>query len=518
MAIIDFFDRGWRINPAGIAYVQDDRSYTFQEAGQLSCRIANALLADGFAKETNGAVWAGNDVTAWICTLGLWRANLACIPVDAHKTAENNREILDDFDCEVVFFQAAFAPRIAQLRAGLPKVRRWVCIDGAAPEAVSLAEWIADRPNTDPALPVSLDDTVMLSSTGGTTGKPKGVMNTHRSVQTFVAHFMLAFPYGVDEKPVNLAAAPMTHTAGVLTLPATAQGGTVVVVTSPKADLMLEQIAKHRVTEFFLPPTVIYRLLEIPGIEQADFSALKYFLYGAAPMSVEKLKKAIAVFGPVMAGAYGQTEAPASIAYLPPAEHFKAGELGSDGRLSSTGRPGPLIRVEIMNDDNQVLGTGETGEICVRGDLVMKGYYRAPELTAQTVVGGWLHTGDIGHLDADGYLHITDRKKDMIISGGFNVYPSEVEQVIWSHPKVQDCAVIGVPDGDWGEAVKAVVELNPGETVTAEELIALCKSTLGSVRTPKTVDFVPSLPRSPVGKVLKKDLRDTYWVETSRAI
>ena len=518
MAIIDFFDRGWRVNPAGIAYVQDDVSFTFQEAGELSCRIANALLADGFVSETKGAVWAGNDVTAWICTLGLWRANLAWIPVDAHRTAESNREILHDFDCEVVFFQAAFSPLIAQLRDELPKVRRWVCIDGDAPDAVSLNEWVADQPTTDPGVPVSLDDTVMLSSTGGTTGKPKGVMNTHRTVQTFVAHFMLAFPYGVDERPVNMAAAPMTHTAGALTLPTTARGGTVVVVTSPKPELMLGQIAKRRVTEFFLPPTVIYRLLDLPGIEQADFSSLKYFVYGAAPMSVKKLKKAIAVFGPVMAGAYGQTEAPASIAFLPPAEHFEAGQVGSDERLSSAGRPGPLIRVEILNDDSQVLRKGETGEICVRGDLVMKGYYKAPELTAQTIVNGWLHTGDIGHLDADGYLHITDRKRDMIISGGFNVYPSEVEQVIWSHPKVQDCAVIGIPDADWGEAVKAVVELNPGETVCADELIALCKSNLGSVRTPKTIDFVEALPRSPIGKVLKKDLRDTYWAQTARAI
>ncbi|MGO4258652.1 AMP-binding protein [Marmoricola sp. RAF53] len=518
MATIDFFDRGWRINPTGVAYVQDETSYTFTEAGELSCRIANALVADGFTTGTNGAVWAGNDVTAWLCTLGMWRANQACIPVDAHKTAEGNRAILDDFDCEIVFFQASFAPAITEVRARLPKVRRWVCIDAEVPGAVSLEDWIADQPHTDPAIPVSPDDTVMLSSTGGTTGKPKGVMNTHRSVQTFVAHFMLAFPYGVHEKPVNLAAAPMTHTAGVLTLPATAQGGTVVVVTSPQAGPILEQIAKQEVTEFFLPPTVIYRLLEVPGIEQVDFSSLKYFIYGAAPMSVEKLRKAISVFGPVMAGAYGQTEAPASIAYLPPAEHFQDGVVAGDERLSSAGRPGVLIRVEILDDDNRVLGQGETGEICVRGDLVMKGYYKAPELTARTIVDGWLHTGDIGHLDADGYLHITDRKKDMIISGGFNVYPSEVEQVIWSHPGVQDCAVIGVPDEDWGEAVKAVVELNPGETVTSEELIALCKRELGSVRTPKTVDFVDALPRSTVGKVLKKDLRDIYWAETARAI
>jgi acyl-CoA synthetase (AMP-forming)/AMP-acid ligase II len=176
------------------------------------------------------------------------------------------------------------------------------------------------------------------------------------------------------------------------------------------------------------------------------------------------------------------------------------------------------VRVEIMNDANEILPQGETGEICVRGDLVMKGYYKAREKTAETVIEGWLHTGDIGHVDAAGYLHITDRKKDMIISGGFNVYPSEVEQVLWGHPAVQDCAVIGVPDAQWGEAVKAVVELNAGQQVSAEELIALCKDKLGSVKAPKTVDVVDALPRSPVGKVLKKDLRARYWKGTARRI
>lgn len=171
-----------------------------------------------------------------------------------------------------------------------------------------------------------------------------------------------------------------------------------------------------------------------------------------------------------------------------------------------------------MNDANEILARGETGEICVRGDLVMKGYYKQPDKTAETIVDGWLHTGDVGHIDAEGYLHITDRKKDMIISGGFNVYPSEVEQVIWSHPAVQDCAVIGVPDEKWGEAVKAVIELNPGQTVTAEEIIDLCKNKLGSVMAPKTVDVIASLPRSTVGKVLKKELREQYWQNSDRKV
>jgi acyl-CoA synthetase (AMP-forming)/AMP-acid ligase II len=522
MAIIDFFDRGWRINPRGAAYVQDDRRYSFDEVGELSCRIANGLLALGLPKETKGAVWATNDVMAWTCTLGLWRANMCWIPVGARNPAEENHYVLDAFDCEVLFFQKDFAPIVAGLRPRLPKIRLWICIDDELPDfpgARSLASWAGEQPATRPNVAVDMDDVVFLGATGGTTGKPKGVMNTHRSMQMFCAHFMIGCPYGSEHRPVNLAAAPMTHTAGLLSVPCTAHGGTVVVITKPDPALLLAAIPKYKVTELFLPPTVIYRLLDIPDLgKKVDFSSLKYFMYGAAPMSVEKLKQAIAVIGPVMMGGYGQTEAPASISYLPPDEHFVNGQLASDERLSSVGHPNPLIRVEIMNDANEILPPGGTGEICVRGDLVMKGYYKAPDKTAETIVDGWLHTGDIGHIDADGYLHITDRKKDMIISGGFNVYPSEVEQVIWSHPAVQDCAVIGVPDATWGEAVKAVVELNAGQQASADELIALCKEKLGSVKAPKSIDFVDTLPRSPVGKVLKKDLRARYWQGTARKI
>ena len=522
MAIIDFFDRGWRINPQGVAYLQDERAFSFDEVGERSCRIANALLAAGFGREAKGAVWANNDVTAWGCTLGLWRAGMCWIPVGARNPPAENQFILDAFDCEVLFFQQEFAPVVAGLLPGLPKVKSWICIDGEAPQvpqARSLQAWIAGQPATRPRVHVDMDDVVVLSATGGTTGAPKGVMNTHRSTQTFCAHFMIGCPSPADVTPVNLAAAPITHTAGLLSLPCTARGGTVVVLTKPDPAQLLGAIQKHRVTEFFLPPTVIYRLLDIPDLDKkVDFSSLRYFLYGAAPMSVEKLKRAIEVFGPVMMGGYGQTEAPTSISFLTPGEHFVAGKLAPDERLASVGRPNPLVRVEVMNDANEILPRGETGEICVRGDLVMKGYYKAPEKTAETIVDGWLHTGDVGHLDAEGYLHITDRKKDMIITGGFNVYPSEVEQVIWGHPAVQDCAVIGVPDAQWGEAVKAVVELNAGQQVSADELIALCKDRLGSVKAPKSVDFVESLPRSPVGKVLKKDLRARYWQHAGRKI
>lgn len=518
MAIIDTFDRGWAINPNGAAYVMDDQTFTFEEIGALSCRIANALLAEGMSRGRNAAVLGANHPIAWACTLGLWRAGMAWVPVNPRSSLDDNQQLLDAFDCEVLFFQKMFAPVVEKLYTRLPKIKRWICIENAVEGAVALSDWIAGQPAAKPEIGYDMDDVVAVMSTGGTTGLPKGVMNTHRTFQTFCAHFMIACSYRDNEKPVNIVAAPMTHTAGVLSLPCTARGGTVVMLTKPDPAALLNALEKHRGTEIFLPPTVIYRLLDTPGVEMRDYSALKYFICAAAPMSVEKLRRAIEVFGPVMMEAYGQTEAPGSIAFKRPEENFIDGQIAGDERLLACGRPCPLIRVAIMGEGNEPLPTGENGEICVKGDLVMKGYYRAPEKTAETIIDGWLHTGDIGYLDRDGYLHITDRKKDMIISGGFNVYPSEVEQVIWQHPAVQDCAVIGVPDAQWGEAVKAVVELNAGAHVGADELIALCKQKLGSVKAPKSVDFVDVLPRSPNGKVLKKDLRTTFWEAAGRKI
>ena len=221
MAAIDFFDRGWRCNPTGAAYIQDDREYSFKEVGELSCRVANALLSAGLPAGTKGAVWAVNDVTAWTCTLGLWRANMCWIPVGARNASEENHYVLDAFDCEVLFFQKYFTAVIAELKPTLPKITHWVCVDGEAPElagSVSLEDWIRDQPATRPTVAVDMDDVIMLSSTGGTTGMPKGVMNTHRSLQTFCAHYTISCTYKSEEKPVNLAAAPMTHTAGILSL------------------------------------------------------------------------------------------------------------------------------------------------------------------------------------------------------------------------------------------------------------------------------------------------------------
>jgi acyl-CoA synthetase (AMP-forming)/AMP-acid ligase II len=521
MAITDFFDRGWRAAPDRVAFIAGDRGHTYRDIGELSCRIANALLASDIPPGARGAVLAPNDPVAWACVLGIWRAGMTWVPVNPANPPTEIQRLLDGFDCEVLFCHAQLLPAVQQLRPDLPQLRTVITV-GDCPEStpgtVRLDDFAGAAPASLPGFIPAQDTVAGILPTGGTTGAPKGAMNTHRSLSVSAQHHMFTASYQADEPPVFLVAAPMTHAAGTMTLPCTARGGTVVVMQKMDLDLLVELIERHRVTEVYLPPTVIYRLLEMPGIEQRDFSSLRYLVYGAAPMSTEKLRRALDVFGPVMLQGYGQAEAPSAIAFLRPEEHYRDGKVADDARLTAAGRPAPMVRVEILAEDGTVLPAGDTGEICVRGDLVMQGYYKAPDKTAETIVNGWLHTGDLGYLDAEGFLHITDRKKDMIISGGMNVYPSEVEQVIWTHPAVQDCAVIGTPHPDWGEAVTAVVELNEGARLTEAELLAYCRPRLGGIRTPKRVEFASSLPRSPNGKVLKKDIRAPFWLDHDRKI
>jgi acyl-CoA synthetase (AMP-forming)/AMP-acid ligase II len=518
MAIIDFFDRGRLLNPQGRAFIMGDQSWSFDESYAITCRIAQALLQEGISKGKHAAVLAGNDPLAWLCVLGTWRAGLAWVPLNPRGTNEDNAQLLKGFDVEVLFFQAAYAPAAQHFAATCPGLTKLVCIDGELPGYMSLRSWTAGQPTDAPTVNDEPGDLVAIMPTGGTTGIPKGVMVTHRNMSVSVTNAVINTYYLPGERIVNLAAAPMTHSAGFLSLSATARGGTVVLLAKPDPVALLDAIEQFRVTELFLPPTVIYRLLETPNLERRDFSSLRYFTYAAAPMSLEKLKRAIEVFGPVMMQAYGQTEAPGAIAFLRPGDHFVNGRIAPDKRLSACGLPAITNSLAIKDDADRTLPQGQSGEICVRGDIVMRGYYKQPDKTAETIRDGWLHTGDIGHLDEEGYLHITDRKKDMIISGGFNVYPSEVEQVLWTHPAVLDCAVIGVPDDMWGEAVKAVVELKPGASATPAELISLCKEKLGSVKAPKSVSFIDSLPRSAVGKVLKKEIRSMYWKDVERKI
>lgn len=393
---------------------------------------------------------------------------------------------------------------VAKMRAQLPRVRLWVCLDRASAQDPSLQQWL-DGVSDAPLHVTPVDDVALIAGTGGTTGQPKGVMLTGRNLETMSALTLMGYPF--EGRPVYLALAPLTHAAGVLCFPIMALGGRIVVMPAPDLDAFLALIERHAVTHTFLPPTLIYMLLAHPRLAQTRLDSLQCFWYGAAPISAARLEEALTRIGPVMAQLFGQTEAPMMISMMPPRAHFHADGRIARERLSSAGRPGPLVQVAIMSPEGRLLPTGEIGEIVVRSSLVMAGYYKNPAATEEASRHGWHHTGDIGRLDEDGYLYIVDRAKDMIITGGFNVYSAEVEQALMQHPDVQDCGVIGLPDDKWGERVVAVVQPQAGRTVAADELIAFAKARIGSVKAPKQVEIWPDLPRSKVGKVLKKDIR-----------
>ncbi len=387
----------------------------------------------------------------------------------------------------------------------LPKVTTWVCLDAALDGALTWEEFLdAAGDSVDGEQPEGL---AMIVGTGGTTGRPKGVMLTHANLETMTALTLMGYPF--EGRPTYLALAPLTHAAGVLCFPVLALGGEVVIMRTPDVHHFLELVTRHRVTHTFLPPTVIYMVLAAPELDTTDLSSLQCFWYGAAPMSAARLEEAITRIGPVMAQLFGQTEAPMMISMMPPADHLWPDGSIARERLGSAGRPAPLVHVEIMDEEGRLLPRGERGEIVVRSSLVMAGYYRDPEATAQAGAHGWHHTGDIGFLDDDGFLFIVDRAKDMIISGGFNVYSTEVEQALSAHPEVQDCAVIGLPDDTWGERVVAVVQAVAGADPDPERLIAFVKERIGSVKAPKEVHVWADLPRSKVGKVLKSDIKQT---------
>ena len=516
MRLIDYFDRGVSRNPQGACLIDGERTLTFTQTSELTHRLANGLIAHSMKPLMVGAVLSPNDIDAFACILGLLRAGMAWMPLNARNSLDDNIYIMDSNDCAWLFYHSSFDKDMAAIRLGARHIRGYVCVDKPNGADPWLYDWLKGFDSPAPYIAAKPDDVVSIWPSGGTTGRSKGVMLTHLNFTTMIANFCASMHY--EEHPVHLVAAPMTHAAGCVAFPLLAMGATQVVL--PRADPleMMQAIEKHSVSTLFLPPTAIYSMLAHPQVRAFNYSSLRHFIYAAAPMSSEKLKEAMEIFGPVMAQTYGQAESPMLCTFMSPHDHNVVGNPKLERRLQSCGRPTVFTQVEIMDDEGKLLGPEERGEIVTRGNLVMKGYYKNPKATEEASKFGWHHTGDIGLKDGDGFVYIVDRKRDMIISGGFNLYPSEIEQVIWGHPSVQDCAVIGVPDEKWGEAVKAVVECKPGQSVSPEEVMSFCRERLGGMKAPKTVEVWPQLPRSAVGKVLKKDIREKFWVGQARRV
>lgn len=504
MRLVDYLDKGASLGGDRPCLVMGDTVLTYEALQALTHRIARALNRAGIVPGKHVAILSENDPFAFACVLAISRAGAVWCPINPRNEAAENAYVLDNFDCAALIFQERFAELVEKMRPDLPKLDTFVCLDADLAGAPSLDSWISEEEDgpTDFAAP---DDLAMIAGTGGTTGHPKGVMLSNRNLEAMTALTLMGFPF--EGRPTYLAMAPLTHAAGVLTFPVFALGGQVVIMPKPDLGDFLGLIARHRVTHTFLPPTLIYMLLEKPALAETDLSSLQCFWYGAAPMSAVRLEEAIGKIGPVMAQFFGQTEAPMMITMMRPQDHFLPdGEIARK-RLASAGRVGPLVELATASADGEILARGETGEIVVRCSLVMLGYYKNPQATAEATVKGWHRTGDIGHVDEDGFLYIVDRAKDMIITGGFNVYSAEVEQALARHPAVQDSAVIGLPDDKWGERVCAVVQLRPGMSAAPEDIVASVKKDIGSVKAPKDLLIWDDLPRSKVGKVLKKEIR-----------
>ena len=505
MRLADYLDKGASLDAGAPCLTTGGQSRSYADVQELSRSIAAALAARGVRPGDRVAILSANDPTAFTCVFGISRAGAVWCPVNPRNEAAENRELLGLFGCVALIFGEKFAPLVGQIRAGLPDLTTLVCLDGVADAALSWEDFLAlgVTPVDEPAR----DDLAMIVGTGGTTGRPKGVELTGTNIETMTAITLMSYPFG--GRPVYLALAPLTHAAGVLCFPVLALGGEIVVMASPDIGDFLDLVQTRRVTHTFLPPTLIYMVLAHEGLDGTDLSSLQCFWYGAAPISPARLEEALRRIGPVMAQLFGQTEAPMMISAMAPRDHFRPDGTIAAERLASAGRPTPLVTVAIMGSDGALKGRRETGEIVVRGSLVMRGYHRDPAATAAASAYGWHHTGDIGYLDEDNYLFIVDRAKDMVITGGFNVYSTEVEQAIMQHPAVQDCAVIGLPDDKWGERVTAVVQLRAGRTAEPSEIGAFVRERIGGVKTPKQIEIWPDLPRSKVGKVLKRDIKAT---------
>ena len=507
MRLTDFLDKGASLGAEAPCLTANGQTLTYGDVQRLSGQVAWALSRSDVSPGDKVAILSANDPVAFSCVFGISRAGAVWCPVNPRNEAAENRDLLDFFDCTCLIFQAAFASLVTKILPDLPKLTTLVCLDGEVPGAVSFRQWLADPELVQAQLwqadPV--DDMVMLVGTGGTTGRPKGVMLTGHNIETMSALTLMSYPF--TPRPRYLALAPLTHAAGVLCFPVMALGGEIVIMSHPDLTEFLALAQRHQITHTFLPPTLIYMLLDHHDLPDTDLTAMQCLWYGAAPMSSSRLEEALVKIGPVLGQLFGQSEAPMMISTLAPADHFRADGSLARERLSSAGRPTPLTLVAIMDDEGNVLAPGERGEIVVRGPLVMAGYYKNPAASQEAARYGWHHTGDIGYLDDEGYLFIVDRAKDMIITGGFNVYSAEVEQVLLAHPAIGDCAVIGLPDDKWGERVTAVIQLRAGQSVTSDEVRAFVKARIGSVKAPKQVEVWPDLPRSKVGKILKPDIK-----------
>jgi acyl-CoA synthetase (AMP-forming)/AMP-acid ligase II len=493
--------------PLAPAVTLGDRTLTFAELDARSSRVAQALLQAGVGPQDRVAILDKNAPTFYEVVFGAAKIGAVTVGLNFRLAAPEIGAIVADAQPRVVVVAPEFRELLGDASGG-PRVVEL----GADYEA-----WLAGAADEDPGAGTDPDDVVLQLYSSGTTGQPKGAMLTSANLM-FTPRMGREF-YGMGPDTVNLVPSPLFHIGGVgYSLTALGQGGHTVLVRDVNPAALLALIEQHRVTHTFLVPAVVQMLAECPALPGTDLSSLRRIAYGAAPMGETQLLKAMALFDCAFMGVYGMTETAGSVTALSPEDHDPGGPRAA--LLRSVGRPLPWLELRVVDPaTGEDAAPGGVGEIWVRSGQNTVGYWGQPALTAETMVaGGWLRTGDAAYLDDRGYVYMHDRMKDMVVSGGENVYPAEVENVLYAHPEVLEAAVIGVPSDRWGETVKAVVVLRPGSTLDQASLIAFARARLAHYKCPTTVDFADELPRNASGKVLKKVLREPFWAGVGRKV
>jgi fatty-acyl-CoA synthase len=506
----DEFIRFWAADrPDGVALDGDDLTLTWAELEDATNRVVSALLALGLQKGDRVTWYGKNSTTYFTLFFAAARVGIVMTPVGWRLAEPEAAYIIDNAEAKVLFLGDGFEACAETLgkRPGLI-----ACFTADQARAMMKS---TPHATFEPSGP---NDAVLQLYTSGTTGNPKGAVLSNTNLFGLrKVGIENAQPYNLlDEDEAILVAMPCAHIGGTgLGVMSLAAGLPGIILAEFEPTRVFDAVVNRGVTRFFIVPAALQMLLNHPDCAKTDFSRLRYILYGASPIPLELLRQCIAMFGADFIQAYGMTETTGTICTLPPEDHSVEGNQ----RMRSAGKPLPGVEMMIRGKDGQAMSTGEIGEICTRSSSNMLGYWKLPEATASTMdADGWIATGDVGYMDEDGYVYIYDRAKDMIISGGENVYPAEVESGIYGHPDVLEVAVIGVPDEKWGEAVKAVCVSKPGHTIDTDSVIGWARERLAGFKVPKSVDVIEALPRNPSGKILRRELRAPYWAGFDRQV
>lgn len=511
-----FLQRSARRWPEAPAILYQESVTTYRELDERSSRLANALIGLGLKKGDRVAVQSRNRPELVELECALYKTGLVKAALNPRFTASEAADVVQNCTPKVLLAGPSYTSYTKDT-AGFKSVETFISIGAEAEGYGPYEELLAEASSDMPDVPMDRDDLAVLHFSSGSTGKIKAAMQSYGNRMAAFRKMLLGMDSPVRPGDRLALIGPITHASGMLMQPYLYSGATLVLFDKFDPAHFLAEVQRLQITHAFMVPAMINMLLAEPSLDRADLSSLRTLSYGAAPIAPARIREAWERIGPILSQGYGASESTSGVTRLSTAEHADALENNPE-RLSSCGRPHAETDVRVVDDHGKQVKPGEIGEIVIRGEDVFKGYWGEPELSREVLVDGWLHTGDLAKVDEEGFIFLVDRKKDMIITGGFNVYPTEVEAVLYQHDDIFEACVVGIPHEIWGESVKAVVTLKPGAKARAEDIIAYCKSRLADYKSPRSIDFVGDLPKNASGKLARKLVREPYWQGSARRV